>query len=226
MKEKRNLEIQTTADGSTTIYLPNMDEHYHSVNGAIVESQHIYIGNGLLAHKGKELSLLEIGFGTGLNAIQTLITCENQKIKMHYTTYEKYPLDQEITNQLNFNLEEKYLEFYRQIHRAEWNRPIEITSQFTIQKIEADLTTEKISGNFDVVYFDAFAPDKQPDLWNETLFKNIYDQMNLGGILVTYCAKGAVRRLLKSIGFTTYRLPGPPGKREILQARKEVRNEM
>jgi spermidine synthase len=145
---------------------------------------------------------------------------------MHYTTYEKYPLDQEITNQLNFELEEKYLNFYRQIHCAEWNRPIEITPQFTIHKIEADLTTEKISGNFDVVYFDAFAPDKQPDLWNEALFKNIYDQMNMGGILVTYCAKGAVRRLLKSIGFTTYRLPGPPGKREILQARKEDKSEM
>lgn len=222
MNGNRNLEIQTTADGSTTIYLPDMDEHYHSVNGAVIESLHIYIGNGLLAHSGKVLSLLEIGFGTGLNAIQTLITCENQKIKLHYTTYEKYPLNQKITDQLNFDLEEKYLALYRQIHQAEWNRPVEITPQFTIHKIEADLTNEKIFGNFDVVYFDAFAPDKQPDLWNEVLFKNIYDRMNENGILVTYCAKGVVRRLLNSIGFTTFRLPGPPGKREILQAKKVV----
>lgn len=222
MNGNRNLEIQTTADGSTTIYLPDMDEHYHSVNGAVIESLHIYIGNGLLAHSGNVLSLLEIGFGTGLNAIQTLITCENQKIKLHYTTYEKYPLNQKITDQLNFDLEEKYLALYRQIHQAEWNRPVEITPQFTIHKIEADLTNEKISGNFDVVYFDAFAPDKQPDLWNEVLFKNIYDRMNENGILVTYCAKGVVRRLLNSIGFTTFRLPGPPGKREILQAKKVV----
>ena len=222
MNGNRNLEIQTTADGSTTIYLPDMDEHYHSVNGAVIESLHIYIGNGLLAHSGKVLSLLEIGFGTGLNAIQTLITCENQKIKLHYTTYEKYPLNQKITDQLNFDLEEKYLALYRQIHQAEWNRPVEITPQFTIHKIEADLTNEKIFGNFDVVYFDAFAPDKQPDLWNEVIFKNIYDRMNENGILVTYCAKGVVRRLLNSIGFTTFRLPGPPGKREILQAKKVV----
>lgn len=222
MNGNRNLEIQTTADGSTTIYLPDMDEHYHSVNGAVIESLHIYIGNGLLAHSGNVLSLLEIGFGTGLNAIQTLITCENQKIKLHYTTYEKYPLNQKITDQLNFDLEEKYLALYRQIHQAEWNRPVEITPQFTIHKIEADLTNEKISGNFDVVYFDAFAPDKQPDLWNEVLFKNIYDRMNENGILVTYCAKGVVRRLLNSIGFTTFRLPGPPGKREILQAKKVI----
>ncbi len=222
MNGNRNLEIQTTADGSTTIYLPDMDEHYHSVNGAVIESLHIYIGNGLLAHSGKVLSLLEIGFGTGLNAIQTLITCENQKIKLHYTTYEKYPLNQKITDQLNFDLEEKYLALYRQIHQAEWNRPVEITPQFTIHKIEADLTNEKIFGNFDVVYFDAFAPNKQPDLWNEVIFKNIYDRMNENGILVTYCAKGVVRRLLNSIGFTTFRLPGPPGKREILQAKKVV----
>ena len=213
-------EIQKTADGSTTIYLPQMDEHYHSINGAIVESQHIYIGNGLLAHSDNKLTVLEIGFGTGLNAIQTLMACEKHQISVSYSTYEKYPLPNSITDSLNFNLDDHYLTMFQQLHQCEWNKAITISPLFTFHKIEADLTTYKISGNYDIVYFDAFAPDKQPDLWNESLFQNIYNQINKGGIMVTSCAKGVVRRMLQSVGFTTYRLPGPPGKREILQARK------
>lgn len=220
MERNRHLEIQTTADGSTTIYLPDMDEHYHSVNGAIIESQHIYINNGLLCHPSKNLSVLEIGFGTGLNAIQTIITCDECCINVNYTTFEKYPLPREITEKLDFNLDKKYLELYTQLHLANWNTPTRITPHFNLLKIEGDLTQIKISGNYDVVYFDAFAPDKQSELWNEQLFQNIYDQMNDQGILVTYCAKGMVRRMLQTVGFSTFRLPGPPGKREILQAKK------
>ena len=220
MRVAMNLEIQTTADGSSTIYLPDMDEHYHSVNGAIVESRHIYIQNGLYACPKKEISVLEVGFGTGLNAIQTLMACKEKDMDVRYTSYEKYPLPEEVTEKLRFDLDEGHLAMFRQIHQVEWGTHHAITPQFSLRKIEADLTIEEISGEYDVVYFDAFAPDKQPDLWNETLFKSIYDHLNVGGVFVTYCAKGVVRRMLQNIGFTTYRLPGPPGKREILQAQK------
>lgn len=220
MRVALNLEIQTTADGSSTIYLPDMDEHYHSVNGAIVESRHIYIRNGLYACPKKEISVLEVGFGTGLNAIQTLMACEEKNLNVRYTTYEKYPLPEEITGKLRFDLDEGHLAMFRKIHQVGWNECHEITPQFSLRKVEADLTVDEISGEYDVVYFDAFAPDKQPDLWNEVLFHSIYEHLNQGGVFVTYCAKGAVRRALQSVGFTTFRLPGPPGKREILQAKK------
>lgn len=220
MRVALNLEIQTTADGSSTIYLPDMDEHYHSVNGAIVESRHIYIRNGLYACPKKEISVLEVGFGTGLNAIQTLMACEEKDMYVRYTSYEKYPLPEEITGKLRFDLDEGHLAMFRQIHQVEWGTHHAITPQFSLRKVEADLTIEEISGEYDVVYFDAFAPDKQPDLWNEVLFRSIYEHLNQGGVFVTYCAKGAVRRALQSVGFTTFRLPGPPGKREILQAEK------
>ena len=193
------IEIQTTADGSSTLYRPDMDEHYHSTNGAVTEALHVYIQTGLYALPIQPISVLEIGFGTGLNAILTWLEAEKNKQHIRYTTVERFPLSNSITQQLNYQL------------------PAEAATKF---EQHADLTTQQWQETFDVIYFDAFAPDKQPEMWTEEIFKRIYQKTNPGGVLVTYCAKGVIRRMLQSVGFTTERLPGPPGKREMLRATK------
>lgn len=216
-----DIEIQTTADGSSTLYRPDMDEHYHSTNGALTEAEHVYIQTGLLATSNSPLAVLEIGFGTGLNAILTYLTAEQSCLPVDYTTCELYPLSLETIEQLHFHLPDGATTVYKELHQCPWNNPYRVSPHFTFTKLHTDLTQLPLTGRYDVVYFDAFAPDKQPEMWTEQIFKHIYEHTNPGGVLVTYCAKGVVRRMLQSVGFTTERLPGPPGKREMLRARKE-----
>ncbi len=217
------IKLEKTADGSYTLFVPEMDEHYHSVKGALTESEHIFINMGLKHTTIAEPHILEIGFGTGLNAFLTLLEAKRNQRKIHYTTLEKYPLNTEVLQQLNYPeiIAPEATELYYKMHQATWNVPVAITPYFTLQKIETDYTTFSFQQKYDIIYFDAFAPEKQPEMWSQQLFDNLYQTMNPGGILTTYCAKGVVRRMLQSAGFTVERLPGPPGgKREILRGNK------
>ncbi|MDR0506149.1 MAG: tRNA (5-methylaminomethyl-2-thiouridine)(34)-methyltransferase MnmD [Dysgonamonadaceae bacterium] len=210
--------IETTADGSHTLSLPEMDEHYHSVNGAVQESKHVYIEAGLKQCGKTEINVLEMGFGTGLNALLTALEAEYHSIKVFYTGIEKYPLPQEIINQLNYKAINSPL--FQAIHQAEWGKSELINPYFQIEKIQTDFRDYHFLGRYDVVYYDAFAPDKQPEVWSQELFDKIFSAMNLNGVLTTYCAKGNIRRMMQCSGFTVERLPGPPGKREMLRGIK------
>ena len=213
-------KVEQTADGSPTIYLPLLDEHYHSVKGAMTESVHIYVRSGLEYHPKTAVRALEIGFGTGLNALASILSQAGKSVE--YFTLERFPLKTDEVEAAGY-LSMPGGDLLRAMHTAEWGYLVDITPTFRICKIECDLTDASLQlpGNIDVVYFDAFAPEKQPEMWSEDIFHRIFQTMNPGGILMTYCAKGSIRRLLQAVGFTIERIPGPPaGKREILRATK------
>ena len=217
-------EIELTADGSHTLFVPSLNEHYHSVNVAVEESTHILINTGLKACMKEEIQNFEVWFGTGLNAFLTILEACKRQITIRYTSVEAYPLDKSITNKLNYTKdytdEEKSL-FYK-LHEAQWNEEIRILPNLSLTKLKADFTQFDFSRlkNIVMVYFDACAPDKQPNLWTQYIFDNLYKTRTDSSVLVTYCAKGTVRRMMKQAGFTVERLPGPPGKREMLRATK------
>ncbi len=212
-------ELTTTADGSHTLYLPEFDEHYHSTHGAIQEAEHIYIKAGLKRCNAETISVLEVGFGTGLNCLLTAI---NTKKRIHYHTIELYPLSLQQIEQLNYtdNLP-NCRQLFQKIHQCPWNSVVEITPNFSLQKSKTDITTIQLNKNYDVVFFDAFAPNVQPELWTVEIFQNIYKHCNKNAVLMTYCSKGIVKQALRTAGFTVKRLPGPPGKRHIIQAIKQ-----
>ncbi len=217
-----NPEIQLTADGSHTLFIPEMDEHYHSVNGAIQESMHVFIQAGLNQCPKNRINVLELGLGTGLNAFLTCIEAEKNQKEIHYTGLEKYPLSWELVRRLNYPeiLEDKESKFYQQIHSCGWGRSEALSPHFIIEKVETDFSDFNYPGPYDVVYYDAFAPDKQTLVWSLGIFNRIYESMSPGGVLTTYCAKGNVRRMMIQAGFTVERIPGPPGKRQMLRAYK------
>jgi hypothetical protein len=222
-------ELQATEDGSLTLYTPRFGEHYHSTHGAVQESRHIYTGlalEGRLAtwHQDKErpLRLFEVGLGTGLNALLTALIADREQIPIHYTSIEKYPLAEEVFHHLSYEdvLGEGSDELLRRLHESPWGEDVSITPFFTLHKVLGDLTDYVFPQALDVVYYDAFSPEAQPELWEERLFLSLYDAMNCQATLATYCAKGVVRRALQQAGFSVERLPGPPGKREVLRAVK------
>jgi tRNA U34 5-methylaminomethyl-2-thiouridine-forming methyltransferase MnmC len=199
-----------------------MDEHYHSHFGAMTESQHIFINAGLASLGPGSFSILEVGFGTGLNALLTAIHVETNKIAVSYTSLEKYPLDPSILRQLNYGTVagERGLDLFNAIHDAPWNSPSRITGWFTMEKRVSDLTTDEPGGSYDLIYFDAFGPDKQPEMWTEEVLRKIAAVSHPGSIFVTYSAKGTLKRMLRALGFEVALLPGPPGKRVITRAIK------
>jgi len=223
---EKEIILKTTGDGSFTLYVPDLDEHYHSMNGAVQESQHVYIAVGLshyirtnyTINKGlhTEIKVLEFGFGTGLNAYLTALEAEKQKIKIRYVAIEKSPLPQEITSQLNYSPENPLL--FQEMHQSGWGIPVSIKPYFILQKLAIDFYAFDFPDRYDVVYYDAFAPDKQPEVWSHKLFNKLFSSMNPGGILTTYCAKGNIRRMMQEAGFTVERIPGAAGKREMLRA--------
>jgi len=215
-------EIVRTEDGSDTLYVRELDEHYHSVHGAIQESEHIFINSGFNFSKADPVRILEIGFGTGLNALLTCIHAERLNKKVSYTSIEKYPLQPETTSSLNYPdiLKGDSRRLFEKIHGCNWNSFVQISGNFKLNKIEGDLLSLNIEGTFDLVYFDAFGPDKQPEMWSDDIFTGIGAATCRNGILVTYSVKGSVRRSLKRSGFNITLLPGPPGKRHILRAIK------
>lgn len=220
-------QLITTEDGSHSLFIPHLNEHYHSTHGAIQESRHVYIDAGFRACLNQKISVLEIGFGTGLNAYLTLLEATKKNVFVNYTTLEYYPLDIAMAKQLNYAQqlgEASNAHLFLELHKTEWNNPIEITPEFTLHKIETDFSNPanfSTSTRFDVIYFDAFAPEKQPEMWTQQIFDKLFTLCNPGAIITTYCAKGAVRRMMQAAGFIVERLPGPPGKREILRGRKK-----
>ncbi|MBL4653942.1 MAG: tRNA (5-methylaminomethyl-2-thiouridine)(34)-methyltransferase MnmD [Flavobacteriales bacterium] len=210
--------LYKTKDGSNTLYVERLDEHYHSVHGAVQESQHIFIEQGLkqVLLNNSTPSILEIGFGTGLNCLLTFRNTSG----VSYTGIEKYPVSTEQALKLEYAIDEAELKIVQQIHEINFNKRL-IFSGNSLLKLNNDVITfEFEKEEYDLIYFDAFSPESQPELWVETIFKKMYSALKAGGILVTYCAKGVVKRRLKSVGFTIENPPGPPGKREITRATK------
>lgn len=220
---KKVANIRTTADGSPTLYVPELDEHYHSVHGAISESKHVFIGKGLteaIARFGHTLNLLEIGFGTGLNAWLTLVETADTSLHIRYSAIDNYPLDSTITEALQYpELLHRPRTGFDAMHRAPWGEAIAITPRFSLHKLLTDWTRcPPLPGPpYHLVYYDAFGPNKQADMWTEVMFSHVFQHMEPGGILVTYTAKGTVRRAMQAAGFTVEKLQGPPGKREMVR---------
>lgn len=246
-------KIITTEDGSHTLFVPELSEHYHSVNGAIQESKHVFIDTGfkyfleknINQDDQKSINILEIGFGTGLNAFLTLIESQKLNVNVFYQSVELYPVSIKEAEKLNYfelinqseqkkfkqqtNLSEsehfKVIDktLFMKLHTTPWERAVDILPGFTLLKQKFDFSKcEKIRADrlFNLIYFDAFAPDKQPEMWTEDIFGKIYSLSDADAVFTTYCAKGVVRRMLQSAGFKMERLPGPPGKREILRGSK------
>lgn len=217
-------EFIETKDGSSTLYVPELNEHYHSIHGAIQESLHIFIHAGIGFYNQKEIRILEAGFGTGLNAYLSLVYADRNNLRIVYHSFEKYPLTIEEAGKLNYKQHTDYPTpfLFDSLHNCAWEKEIEITPFFTLHKHQNDFQEVNFPEEFDIVFFDAFNPDVQPHLWTEEVFDKFYRSLKPGGILVTYCVKGIVKQALRRVGFTLKRLPGPPGKREMLRASKEV----
>ena len=284
LSDKRSLSasIKITEDGSHTLYVPELNEHYHSTHGAIQESTHIFIREGLLhrllfqptggqespelqhgleaqqqlspeqsLQHSRAINLLEIGFGTGLNALLTLLEAEKKEINVFYQCLERYPISNETVQKLNYaallNRSERnesadtpmlsnqgdhdddglgnstVEKMFLRLHKTPWEKAVAVTPGFTLLKQQIDFSmpvTFIPDRKYDLIYYDAFAPDKQPEMWTQEIFDYLYSLSEQSAILTTYCAKGVVRRMLQTAGFQVERLPGPPGKREILRAAK------
>lgn len=237
------LLLKITSDGSSTLFHENLKEHYHSVHGALTESKHVFIKNGLLPKLSEkdEIRILEIGFGTGLNALLTLHAAVQYAKKIHYTAIEAFPLPEEIYLQWIKNWMLPYgltagshcnrgilsaldrqndIKILKQLHTSSWNRQNQLHKNFSLLKIQDKIQNVDFDQKFDLVYFDAFAPNKQPEMWTKDVFNKMHQAMEKNATLVTYCAKGEVKRTLKSVGFQVKTLAGPPGKREMISAIK------
>ncbi|MBN1789017.1 MAG: tRNA (5-methylaminomethyl-2-thiouridine)(34)-methyltransferase MnmD [Bacteroidales bacterium] len=219
------MQLVTTRDGSHTLYVPHLDEHYHSTYGAITESRHVFIDAGFLYRTdGPKISVLEVGFGTGLNALLTCITARDKQVKVTYHALEKFPVDLVLAEKLNYTSRLPNVpdaeSFFAGIHQASWNATTMVHPFFYLHKIRDDLTDFQPEFMYDLVFFDAFAPEKQPEMWTQDIFNRLYNNLSQDGILTTYCVKGTVKRMLKTAGFRIEKLPGPPGKREMLRGTK------
>ena len=229
-------EIIITADGSSTIHIPEWDEQYHSKHGAIQEAYHVFIMHGLyhfISSEGvsesyktvSEVSILEIGFGTGLNTFITLLETEKLKSNIDYTGVEGYPVLADEINALNYTQTlnaGNRAKLFKTIHNVSWEEKHQICDGFTLIKRKQFFSEIDDTEAYNIIYFDAFGARVQPELWTESVFKIMYKALKTKGILVTYSAKGSVRRAMQAAGFTVERLPGPPGKREMLRACKEA----
>jgi tRNA U34 5-methylaminomethyl-2-thiouridine-forming methyltransferase MnmC len=218
-------ELRRTRDGSHTLFVPTLNEHYHSIHGALQESLHVFVEAGLRARNEQKPAILEVGFGTGLNAWLTAIEAANTGLEVAYTALEKYPLIQTETAALGYGEIEGYedhCKLFQELHKCNWEVMQPLTGNFSLCKKKVDLHDFETTTVFDLIYFDAFAPDAQPDLWAVPVFEKMFAHLAPGGTLVTYCAKGQVKRNMKAAGFGVAALPGPPGKREMTRATKPI----
>ena len=218
-------EIIITDDGSTTIRIPDWDENYHSTHGAIQEAKHVFIKNGLdLFQTQDSISILEIGFGTGLNAFITFLETLNKE-KVNYVGVEAYPISQEEIAQMNYVSEldsEMYQEIFDKMHSCDWEKQETISENFHLTKRKQFFQDIEDKNQFDLIYFDAFGFPLQPELWSEVIFKKMYDALLPKGTLVTYACRSSIKNAMLSVGFSIEKLPGAPGKREMLRATKNV----
>lgn len=229
-KHKHNLQVLTTNDGSKTLYLPQIDETYHSRKGALAESRHVFIKNGLAAFCEQQLQpksivkVLEVGFGTGLNALLAWQYAEKYRQQINYCTLEPFPLSAQTIAMLDYDSRlPDYLQQLTQLHDTDWEEKQPLSRWFNLYKTRSGFLNFKADQAFDVVFYDAFAPEKQPELWEQNSWQHLYKLMATGGYMTTYCVKGAVRRGLQAAGFEIKKLPGPPaGKREMCRAIKQI----
>ena len=216
-------EIIKTSDGSTTIHIPEWNEQYHSIHGAIQEANHVYIQHGLNYKTINEIAVLEIGFGTGLNSFMTFLEAQEKKLFIEYVGVEAYPILEEELLKLNYVAEldaTPFTKIFESFHSCSWEEKHQITPNFSLLKRKQFFHEIDDENKFDVIYFDAFGARVQPELWTEEIFFKMFLALKPEGVLVTYAAKGSVRRAMQSVGFNVERLPGPPGKREMLRAIK------
>lgn len=218
-------EIIITDDGSTTIRIPDWDENYHSTHGAIQEAKHVFIKNGLdLFQNQDSISILEIGFGTGLNAFITFLETLNKE-KVNYVGVEAYPISTEEIAQMNYVSElqaTQYQEIFDKMHTSDWESKQIITDNFILTKRKQFFQDIDDKEQYDLIYFDAFGFPLQPELWSEAIFKKMYDALLPKGTLVTYACRSSIKNAMLSVGFSIEKLPGAPGKREMLRATKNV----
>ncbi len=216
-------QIISTKDGSNTLFIPELNETYHSIHGAYQESLHVFIKNGIQQIPNtSEITVLEVGFGTGLNAILACEYASKNQQKINYCGLEKFPISYELSSQLGYEnfLTENGKSEFTQMHTSDWNSVVHIHPFFTFEKKNQALQEFKNNRSYDLIFFDAFAPEKQPEMWTEEVFRFLYNALKQNGILTTYCAKGHFKRTLKAVGFEVKALPGPPGKREMTIAIK------
>jgi tRNA U34 5-methylaminomethyl-2-thiouridine-forming methyltransferase MnmC len=207
------------------VAIPELQVTYHSKHGAIQESKHVFIEAGLrpLLHQQETLRIFEMGFGTGLNALLTMIEAAQQHQKIHYETVEAFPLEQELVTQLNYcEQTPDWQNSFEQLHTTPWEQPVTLMPYFTLHKHHTQLINYSTGQQFNLIFYDAFAPNAQPELWTVDAFTQLFSLLDDQGILVTYCSKGDVRRSMKAAGFTLEKIPGPPGKREMIRAKKII----
>lgn len=216
-------DIIQTLDGSTTIHLPDLNESYHSKHGAIQEAQHVFIKNGFSLFKGKPVSILEIGFGTGLNAFITFLEAQKTGQEINYAGVEAYPVSADEVVQMNYVQElqsQKQSDVFKKMHDSKWEEENLLSQNFKLTKRKQLFQEIADLEQFDLIYFDAFGYGVQPELWSTEIFRKMYNALKPQGILVTYAARGVVKRSMTEVGFTVEKLAGPPGKREMFRATK------
>ena len=222
----QSLRVIATGDGSSSVLNTRLNETYHSTHGAIQESQFIFIERGLdfwvtRNPENNNINILEIGFGTGLNALLSNQYATSHKKKIIYETLEAYPIDESVWSELNYPALTHDKNNFQRLHQATWGEQVEINDCFSIRKrfetLQAALFSED---HFDVVFFDAFAPSTQPELWEIEMLTKVVSALKPAGVFVTYCAKGQLKRDLKSLGLSVEKVPGPPGKREFIRGVK------
>jgi tRNA U34 5-methylaminomethyl-2-thiouridine-forming methyltransferase MnmC len=217
-------EVVQTADGSMTIHIPEMNENYHSGHGALQEAKHVFLQNGLLEFKDRgEVAVFEMGFGTGLNAFLTMEYCELKRKKLRYTGIEAFPVDFEMAKAMKYesSVDSFVSSYFDEIHKCTWNEVHQLTDLISFQKLHLKIENYiPANDTFDLIYFDAFGPRAQGDMWEISILTKMHQILKPGGLFVTYCAKGQLRRDLKSLGFKVESLPGPPGKREMTRGWK------
>ncbi len=216
--------IKKTGDGFSTLYIPEMDEQYHSLHGAFNESMHVFMRSGYQFCTASEPVVLEVGFGTGLNGLITAVQAEKDKRPTTYFALEKYPVAVSLAETLDYGkrISEEARQWFSLMHSCRWETMVQVNPFFRLFKMKTDITGDRRMPDqlWDIVYFDAFAPGKQPEIWSPEIFSRIYSGTKNQGVFVTYSAKGQVRRELAGAGFSMERLPGPPGKNEMLRGIK------
>ena len=217
------MELITTGDGSHSLFLPELGETYHSRHGAIQESQHVFINHGLRywleKNQNSNIVVFEVGFGTGLNAWLTIQVARQERLHVTYLSIEAYPIQREVWSQLNYAPQD---DAFKLLHEAPWNTSVTIDEYFTLHKIHGKLEAQSMPTGVDVVFYDAFAPSKQPEMWSFPILEKVCAAMSATGVFVTYCAKGQLKRDLRALGLSLDTLQGPPGKKEMVRASRTI----
>lgn len=223
-----NIKIITTEDGSHSLYNATLNETYHSFHGAIQESRHVFVKNGLDYHNRikKNIDVFEVGFGTGLNALLAAEWAQQNEIYITYDTIEAFPISMEQVSQLNYTAlinTDNTSEWFNTLHEVPWNELHKVTNFFSFKKLNESILEHTLPiDKYDVIFFDAFAPNKQSEMWEMDILSKIYQSMKPNGAFVTYCAQGQLKRNLKSLGLVVETLPGPPGKKEMVRGVKKT----